>query len=198
MLRFGLVFASVLLVAGCAVETPSSPGVSASTGPAPSVVPTPTPVPVGTCPKDSPMTVRQFVDADPSCSSGTDVEIRGWLDAPAGFGLGPPGIAPSWLYYPRAELTVIYETGPIGPDGSCEMASGRECAWFIWHIDPALGLELSGPPRWLIVKGHLDDPAAETCRYVYPEDWTDVRADDAEAVETCRQQFVIVAFRDAP
>ena len=143
------------------------------------------------------MTVRQFVEADPSCAIGTDVEIRGWLDAPAGFGLGPPGIQPSWLNW-LGGLSVIYENGPVGPDGDCRMAGGRVCAQFFWSIDPASGLELTGPPRWLIVRGHLDDPAAQTCRYVYPEDWTEVRADDAEAVATCRQRFVIVDFRDAP
>lgn len=198
MRRFRLALPLVLLLAGCAVERPSPPAASPSAGPTPSIVPTPTPVPVGTCPTDSPMTVRQFVVADPSCAIGTDVEIRGWLDVPPAIGLGPPGIAPSWLHYPRAELTTIYEAGPVGPDGICVMAGGRACAQFFWSINPASGLELTGPPRWLIVRGHLDDPAAMTCRYVYPDDWTGERADDAKAVETCRQRFVLVAFRDAP
>jgi hypothetical protein len=192
MLPSRLVFASVLLAAGCAVQTPSSPGASPSAGPTPSIVPTPTPVPVGTCPTDSPMTVRQFVDADPSCAIGTDVEIRGWLDAPPAIGFEPPGIEPSWLNW-FGGLSFIYETGP---DGIC--GTGGGCAGFAWSINPASGLELTGPPRWLIVRGHLDDPVAQTCRFVYPEDWTDERRDDAEAVETCRYQFVIVEFRDAP
>ncbi len=189
MLRFGIMLACLLLVAGCAVETPSSPGASPSAGPTPSPVPTPTPVPVGTCPTDSPMTVRQFVDADPSCASGKDVEIRGWLDAPPAIGFGPPGIEPAWLNW-FGGLSFIYETGP---DGIC--GTGDGCAGFVWSINPASGLELTGPPRWVIVKGHLDDPAAATCRYVYPEDWVGERADDAGAVATCRERFVIVDFR---
>lgn len=202
MLQFRIVIAVSLIVAACTAGSTSSPGISTAVpvGASPSVAsprPTPTPVPVGTCPTDSPMTVAQFIEADPSCSSGTDVEIRGWLGAgtPIGFEWG---IAPGWLYFPRAELSTIWEAGPVGPDGDCLMPGGRVCESFIWHIDPASGLELTGPPRWLIVKGHLDDPVAQTCRYVYPEDWTDVRADDAQAVTFCRGQFVIVAFRDAP
>jgi hypothetical protein len=140
------------------------------------------------------MTVKQFVEADPSCAIGTDVEIRGWLDAPPAIGFEPPGIEPSWLNW-FGGLAFIYETGPVGPDGICETPGGRACADFLWSINPASGLELTGPPRWLIVRGHLDDPAATTCRYVYPDDWTGERADDAQAVETCRERFVIVAFR---
>lgn len=196
MSRLPLVLASVLLLAACEAATPSAPVASPSARPTPSLVPTPTPVPVGTCPTDSPMTVRQFVNADASCAIGRDVEIRGWLDAPAGIGFGPPGIEPSWLNW-YGGLSVLYETGPVGPDGNCQTPGGEACASFFWALNPASGLELSGPPRWLTVKGHLDDPAAQTCRFVYPEDWTDARRDDAEAVETCRQRFVIVEFRDA-
>jgi hypothetical protein len=46
------------------------------------------------------------------------------------------------------------------------------------------------------VTGHLDDPAAATCRYVYPDDWAAERADDAEAIATCRASFVLVSLRD--
>jgi hypothetical protein len=46
--------------------------------------------------------------------------------------------------------------------------------------------------------GHVNDPRAETCHYVYPEDWTEGPYPDAEAVEACRVGFVIVSFMDAP
>ena len=197
MLGLRLLVATLILVAGCAAETPPPSSASPTAGPTTSTAPTPTAVPVGTCPTNSPMTVRQFVEADPNCAIGRDVEIRGWLDAPPAIGFEPPGIEPSWLNW-FGGLSFIYETGPVGPDGICETDGGRGCADFVWSIDPASGLELTGPPRWVIVRGHLDDPAAQTCRYVYPEDWTAERAADAQAVETCRQRFVIVAFRDAP
>jgi hypothetical protein len=197
MARFGLLLASVLVIAGCGAASPSTRGASPPAGPTPSIVPTPTPVPVGTCPRDSPMTVKQFVDADRSCAIGTDVAIRGWLDAPPAIGFEPPGIEPSWLNW-FGGLSFIYESGPLDADGSCQTAGGGACAAFVWSINPVSGLELSGPPRWLIVRGHFDDPAARTCRYVYPEDWTAERWDDAQAVETCRERFVIVDFRDAP
>lgn len=206
MTRQSFVLGAALLVAACTVGPPAgTPSAAPATEGVPSSVPTstprPTPTPVagvGNCPTDSQLTVAQFAEADPACFGSADVEIRGWLDKPPAIGFEPPGISPRWLHYPSgSDLTTLWEARPE-PDGSCPTIGEQGCTGFFWHIDPASGLTLDGPPRWLIVTGHLDDPAAQTCHYVYPEDWTKERADDAEAVATCRAQFVIVSFRDAP
>jgi hypothetical protein len=94
-------------------------------------------------------------------------------------------------------VSTLWDAQPVGPDQSCEV-EGRGCAWFFLHVDPAAGPVFEPRPRWIIATGHVDDPAAETCHYVYPEDWTEGRADDANAIATCRAQFVLVAIRDAP
>lgn len=143
-----------------------------------------------------PLTVAQFTDSDPACFGDSDIEIRGWLDQPPGVGFEPPMIEPGWLAYPVGNLSSLWEIPPTGPDHFCPPAV--PCPWFFPHIDPASGLTLDFPQRWIIVTGHLNDPAAETCHYVYPEDWTDERADDALAVGLCRTSFVITALRDPP
>jgi hypothetical protein len=67
------------------------------------------------------------------------------------------------------------------------------------HVDPSSGLSLDfPPPRWVLVRGHLRDPAAETCHFVYAGDSTEERMPDAMAIESCRQGFVLVSYQDAP
>jgi hypothetical protein len=73
------------------------------------------------------------------------------------------------------------------------------CVWFFVHINPASGLTLDGPPRWVIVTGHREDPASAQCRWVYPDNWPlETDLDDASAVDLCLQQFILVSVRDAP
>jgi hypothetical protein len=212
MRSFVVVVGTALMIAACSAApsstanpAPSIIGGLASIGPSvlsPTPRPTPTPVPIASCPKDSPLTVAQFADADPACFAEADVTVRGWLDQPLAIGFSPPGIEPSWLFYPRAALSMLWQAPPNmqggSPDGTCAATGGAPCAWLIWHRDPAATPTLQGPPRWLLATGHTFDALAETCHYDFPADWVGDRPDDAEAVQSCREGFVIVSFRDAP
>lgn len=219
MTRFALLFGCALMLAACFAGNPPS-GTAALASPAevtalptttaatpsvgPTVVPTllPTPVPgSGLCPTDSPLTVRQLVFTDALlCFGRSAVRVRGWLDLPPSIGFEPPSIEPGWVYYPAPDAPTIWEAKPAGRD-NCEV-DGEQCAWFFPHINPASGLTLDGPPRWLILTGHYLDPAAETCHWVYPDDWPDAPSDTPEsraaAVALCRQGFVLDSFVDAP
>jgi hypothetical protein len=213
MNRLALLLGSALLIAGCsggppapsattsaASASPMTAAPSAAPTPAPTLALRPTPTPVqaghGLCPTASPLTPWDFTGSDAACFGGDDVEIRGWIDRPPPIGYGPPGIAPLWLFGPNDGLSTIWGAPPTGPDMQC--ADDRGCALFFVQFNPASGLSIEGPRRWLILTGHRQDPAAETCHYVYPEGWTGERYDDAEAVAKCREGFVLVSFRDAP
>jgi len=59
-------------------------------------------------------------------------------------------------------------------------------------IPPALSLDEVPTDRWVIVTGHFDDPASDTCGRVGVEGQVSVDADTAEA---CRSLFVIESVR---
>lgn len=223
MVRLASLLAKALFVAGCAA-IPPSPSPAASTAAVvatPTANPTATPPPTspptaiptteptteqdptrepiptsGSCPGDSNLTIALYLDSDLSCFGSTDVEFRGWLDYPSAIGFSPPGVKPKWLYFPSSNLSALWQVPPVGPENQC--AEGFVCAYMFLHVDPASDVTLTGPPRWLIVNGHRDDPNAARCHYVYPEDWTEPHLDDAVAVATCRQSFVLTAVHDAP
>jgi len=205
--RFALLIGAAVISVGCSgtsspTSTPAPPTAPASPIPTagPTSTPRPTPTPVvgeGICPTNSPLTVIQFTESNAACFGGADIVIQGWLDEPPGVGFEGPPIEPSWVAYPAPGLPSLWTTKPVGPDHLCPPDAGP-CGWFFLHLDPASGLNLDIAPKEIIVTGHLDDPAAATCHYVFPDDWTDERPDDAQAVEGCRGHFVVVSFRDAP
>jgi hypothetical protein len=137
------------------------------------------------------------MDADPACFAGVDIEIRAWLDGPPDTGFEAPFVEPGWLDLPAPNLPALWTSPPVEPDHLCA-PDALPCNWFFLHIDPASGVTLDFPPRWLLVTGHIDDPAAATCHFVYPADWADERLGDEIAVAGCRERFVLDSYRDAP
>jgi len=210
MHRTATAFIIVILVAGCA--TPSGPApstrASSSTGPGasgPATAPTLPSSSIGTaapataspaptiaaCPSpDEAMSVATYLDAtDPEsraspCFGDQDVTLLGWADAMPGIGFMPPGIAPGWLWIPTGALW----------DRNCD----EDCA-FLWiHVDPASGPEWHADGRWVLVTGHVGDPLAETCRWVYPDDWTESPQPVSEARDQCRGSFVVSSVERTP
>ena len=219
MTRLALVSVCALTLAACTAGSPDAsptafaptlaPVTSAPSAPAPSAAAAasatpaaepsaePTAVPgSGMCPTDSPLTTRQLVSSDSQCFGGTDLQVRGWLDAPPSIGFEPPAVEPGWMYYPVANAATIWEAPPAGPD-DCEV-DGEACAWFFPHVDPRSGVTIEGKPRWLVLTGHFDDPAAETCHWVYPDGFPVDSRDNEEAVALCRNGFIVDSIRDAP
>jgi hypothetical protein len=214
MTRFALLFVCALALAACfsGNRQPSGTAVTSTLAPVtaapsavaeasatPAVEPStgPTAVPgSGLCPTDSPLTTRQFVGTDSQCFGRAAFQVRGWLDAPPSIGFEPPTIKPGWMYYPAPGAPTIWEKQPAGQD-DCFVGE-EQCAWFFPHLNPVSGLTLDGPPRWLILTGHVDDPAATRCHWVYPDDIPVATQDDADAVALCRGGFVVDSFVDAP
>jgi hypothetical protein len=66
-------------------------------------------------------------------------------------------------------------------------------------LDPGLPVALApsvdGLPTegWVLVRGHFDDPAASTCRVVYPAEWgTPTPPLDAQT-RRCQERFVVTS-----
>jgi hypothetical protein len=181
----------------------NEPGLSTTPAPTPTAEPSlaalassgPTPEPTDQpCPTAEILTVGEFVRAKPSCFGDEPFKLRSWADRPPPTGFeGPAHIEPRWLYYPDENLTVLWSAKTVGhrcPDVE------PDCDGFFPHINPDSGLSFLPLGRWVIVTGHLRDPAAERCRYVYPDDWTDPKADDMEAIRRCRTHFVVTAIEE--
>jgi hypothetical protein len=217
MHRLATLLGSTLVIAAVAAcaASPSSPAPTlAAVVATPTAVPTatlsPTVAPTATaeptsepsqadeCPTGSPLTPLQLVETAGSCFGRSAIQVRGWLDGPPSIGFEPPTIKPGWMYYPAPGAPTIWEQQPAGPD-DCFVGE-QQCAWFFAHIKPTSGLTLDGPPRWLLLTGHVNDPAAVRCHWVYPDDvpLKDRVADDADAVAICRGGFIVDSFVDAP
>ena len=219
MHRSLILISAALLVAACAstpgsgstpllVTPAASPQPTAGPTPTPGAVPTatlaatpaptPTVVPgVGLCPTEMPLTVGQFMETDPACFGSATIEIRGWLDGPPDTGFEPPLVEPTWLFLPAADMASLWEIRPVEPNHFCPQTAAS-CPWFFLHIDPASNLKLEVRPRWVTVTGHVNDPAAQTCHFVYPEGWTEPPLDDAIAVDGCATKLVVDSYEDSP
>lgn len=214
------VLLAALVVAGCGrVGTSASPAnePSPSTTPAPTTTAEPSPAAVATlqprieptaeptiepdptdrpCPTAEILTVTEFLGAKPSCFGDEPFKLRAWADhAPATGFEGPAHIEPRWLYYPDENWTVLWNAAPVGPDQQCP-DDNPDCDGFFPHINPDSGLSFLPLGRWVITTGHLRDPAAERCHYVYPDDWTGPKADDIQAIRRCRTHFVVTAVEE--
>jgi len=164
--------------------------------PIPTERPTPTPVLNAPCPTDKVLSVASYVAADPACFTGS-VRIRGWLDFPPALGWEGPGVEPAWLYYPpELVLPALWTSVPPGPDHTCG-DTNPSCAWFFLHVAPDSDVSLGLKPRWVVVTGHIDDPAAATCHYL-PSDPEEGAFDDADAIRQCASNLVVTAIEAAP
>ncbi len=210
MRRLGLIVVGASLVLACSGTLPPSRAPTA--GPATAIPvasplastvpatprPTPTDVPVSGCPTMTPLPVLEFTLADPLCFASPDVAVRGWLGDPPPVGWEAPYIEPGWLIYPPEPRNSALWSGPPGGEAMC--GADPECAWFFVHVAPTSAVSLGSTPRWVIVTGHLLDPAAETCHYVFDDAWPAAAPTppDVQAREECRSQFVATAITDDP
>ena len=147
------------------------------------------------CPAVSPMTIDAFWHAaEAGCFGTEDLQIQGYIDAPPGIGFGPTWIEPKWLYFPV--FTWALWPVPPGDDQSC--GGVDPCNGMFVFVNPKSGDIFKGPARWVIVTGHINDPAAATCHFASdpPQEFSD--ADNAAARESCAGQFVVTRVVNAP
>jgi hypothetical protein len=90
------------------------------------------------------------------CAGGREVSLTAWWPGRSPYHTcidSPPGV--DWLYCAPALV------GWLAPSPG-EVGS----SWLAVAVDPASGVTLPEPGRWVEVRGHVDDPAAEACRVV--------------------------------
>ena len=87
-----------------------------------------------------------------------------------------------------------HAAGPLATTDGC--LDDDDCVFVFVHVDPASGLTLGRPERWVELTGHFGDPAAASCRGSV-EIGDPVLSRD-EAVEYCRQKFVATSVREIP
>ena len=123
-----------------------------------------------------------------ACIDGGDVRVTGWLASAWGIGGTNSGIVPAWLGEWSTDPVLWMK--PRQADG-CMSTDG--CHWIFLHVRPDSGLKLGPPERWVALTGHLDDPAAATCR------WSGIGEPISpdRGVATCRARFVVTALNDA-
>jgi hypothetical protein len=146
------------------------------------------------CPTRSPLTVTDFVDADPACFLGRDVQLVGWADKPIATGVELPAIEPGWLaYWLPAPISTMWSEPPVGEDPEC---ATDVCGWIFIHIVPGSGVTFATTPGWVLVTGHLNDPLAETCHWVYPPDMDIGNVEDNSARRQCRASLVLTSVQE--
>lgn len=207
---------SAVLVTGCGGSAGDSPAPSraASPGPgptspiptaaSPSPLTTQTPLPSATaavplggvpsgCTTSSAIGVADFLTSATSSTSGADACVVGWAAAPPIFGVLPPGIQPQWLWTIGGPFVVWDHSR--GPLSDLECSEGKCPPFLMLHVAP--GVRLSDRVGWVLLTGHLNDPAAASCHYVYPSDWSESPLPDSQAVALCVAAFVITGISPA-
>ncbi|HEX8024649.1 MAG TPA: hypothetical protein VF484_00445, partial [Candidatus Limnocylindrales bacterium] len=200
MRQLPVALVAAFILASCGATAGS---LSPSTSPAPTPstaagtngpVASPTTQPTPACPTDSPMSVDEYVAADPSCFGAADVQVAGWEGYPLGTDPGIDGVQPAWLGQTPSDagLRGHLEGEPCMP--ACdEVVLGL-------HLDPASVLAFEDDSQWVIVRGHRQDPAAATCVWVapeVPEDPAPTAPAQADVTATCNAAFVATAIQPA-
>lgn len=192
------------LVIACMVAVFVSSCGTAAASPSPTATGVPTSEPSPTaeasiaaqtpgCPTTSPMSVGQYLAADPACFGSRDVTIAGWEDVP-NYTSEPqtPPIEPAWLA-DRAPAVLASQMPPTACD-----ATTTTCPWLDVHLAPASTLRFELDGVWAVITGHRGDPAAETCQPTAPTDTPapTIKPDDAKAA--CRDAFVLTSVTAGP
>lgn len=115
-----------------------------------------------------------------ACYAGAELTLRGWYPAP------PTGQSTCAVADPAVTWLVCGD--PDAPTLAAEEGT-VDVGPLRLTVDPASGVVLPEPGRWLEVIGHVDDPASERCGDA-PGD-----LDPAWLIFHCRTQFVVDAVR---
>ena len=93
---------------------------------------------------------------------------------------------------------MLWSIPRLGDEHGCSLDIEPDCASIFIYLDPASGLSFGDEPGWVIVTGHVADPAAATCHYVVGPDWPGDRPDDEIARIECGGHFVVTGVSPSP
>jgi hypothetical protein len=140
-----------------------------------------TPV-VGSCP-DLPNAMVDWLAVPfpvaAACFGEAPITFRGWLTAAGGCGgLRPGTYEPAWLAGNFSRIAIVlapYET----PYYDCGSAA-----------QPPTLTQLPAKQRWVVITGHYNDPASESCRFTPTPTYKGAGPGQASLDLYCRQVFV--------
>jgi hypothetical protein len=137
-----------------------------------------------------PLRLHDLDAIDPACFGTASISLVGWQAAPGDAGFEGPEVEPNWLIYPQdAARSALWDAKPSAT-GGCGAAF--TCEWAYLHVAPGSSITFNGHNRWVLVTGHLNDPAALSCHYVYgPNPSQSEFLPDSDAQHWCASSFVL-------
>ena len=157
------------------------------------------------CPSDPVLTVDRYSATDPACFHGRTLALVGWAGSLPGIDFDGPTIDPAWLAFPQLPFPALWSVKPSTHDGLpyCPDASSDgsgSCAWIFVMSKPGTGVSLAGGHGWVLLTGHIDDPASETCHFTDGGPFGGPIPPALYARQSCRESFVVttVAITTAP
>jgi len=198
MRRLSIALVVTCIASGCGVATTQSAGppsaaspVAGTAVPGPSVTSSPSTQP---CPATSPlepMSVATYTVADPACFGARDVTLSGWEDIPTGAGSDASNdvLEPRWFGEPTPSILVDRLRGQCATPGEiCE-------PFLSVHLDPASNLRFEGDGIYVVITGHRQDPAAQTCWFRSDEQPSPPPSPNPNEVANCLDKFVLTSVR---
>jgi hypothetical protein len=144
------------------------------------------------CPTGAVLEMADYVAAPRACFDGRTVRIRAWEDRPMATGWEAPMPRPEWLSTPDGSR-FFWSADPRDPNEPLEESRP---GLFV-HQDPDAPVSLGRAGRWVVITGHREDPAAETCRYPDGFGGPDEETAARVARRECRGAFVIESIEPA-
>ena len=154
------------------------------------LVPPPPQVPAGACPP-APTTVQQLVDIGPAkaaaCFGNQSLTLKGYSSNCGGCGgTGLPRLTPDWM-----SAAYTYGAWYISPKDTRATPEGMRLAV---NLLPSAHLAPPAEGVPVLVTGHLNDPASQTCRIV-PFVLGSELPPTSEAIGRCERSFVVTAIK---
>lgn len=136
------------------------------------------------------MTVATYLAYQPDCFGSNDVTLTGWEDIPVGYGSPEMGsiLEPTWFEEPTAAMLMDFVPGTCEP---CEPN-------LMVHVNPASTLHFESDGVYVVITGHRQDPAANTCHTIFEDAPAAPAEQPGESKSSCVDKFVLTSVRAAP
>lgn len=123
-----------------------------------------------------------------ACFGNREIEVTGYLAPAWGIGGLGNGVVPSWLGEWSGLPSVLW----LRPHPADGCPAPEDCMWMFLFAPAPASLPMTSD-RWVTLTGHFNDPVALTCRAT--GSGPDAVKTNAEAVDLCREHFVVTQIR---
>ncbi|HYL41240.1 MAG TPA: hypothetical protein VET90_08030, partial [Candidatus Binatus sp.] len=92
------------------------------------------------------------------------LRIIGWSSLIPAVDFGGMIVEPSWLA--GGGIGTLWGVKPIVTGGNGQCPTDTTCPWMFVVANPASSLSFGSSRRWVLVTGHIDDPASSSCKFL--------------------------------